>query len=186
MKKSLLLVALVAASLGAHAQTKKELVQKIIVAQQPAIEGLAKQIAERPALQLMQAAAPALQQLPADKRESAGKAIEADVRKFVDEAVPVLKDRAVKLAPTTLGASLEEKFSEDELKQLLVWLESPVNKKYQQLAPEIQSQFTQKVVADAGPQLDPKLQALQLKVRTTLGLPPPNAEAKPPAKAGSK
>ncbi len=104
MKKSLLLATLVVASLGAHAQTKKELVQKIIVAQQPAIEGLAKQIAERPALQLMQAAAPALQQLPADKREAAGKSIETDVRKFVEEAVPVLRERAVKLAPTTLGA----------------------------------------------------------------------------------
>lgn len=185
MKKSLLLATLVVASLGAHAQTKKELVQKIIVAQQPAIEGLAKQIAERPALQLMQAAAPALQQLPADKREAAGKSIETDVRKFVEEAVPVLRERAVKLAPTTLGASLEEKFSEDELKQLLAWLESPVNKKYQQVAPEIQSQFTQKVVTEAGPQLDPKLQALQQKVRATLGL-PPAGEAKPPAKAGSK
>ncbi len=53
------------------------------------------------------------------------------------------------------------------------------------MAPEIQSQFTQKVVTEAGPQLDPKLQALQQKVRATLGL-PPAGEAKPPAKAGSK
>lgn len=184
MKRTLLLAALVAASLGAHAQTKKELVQKILANQQPAIENIAKGIAERPALQMLQAAGNALQQVPADKREAAGKTIEADVRKFIDEAVPVLRDRAVKLAPSTLGASLEEKFSDDELKQLLAWLESPVNKKYQQLAPEIQNSFAQKVVTDIAPTLDPKLQALQQKVRTTLGLPAPAASA--PAKSPSK
>lgn len=187
MKKTLLVAALVVASVGAHAQSKKQLVDKILVAQQPAIENIAKSIAERPAVQMMQAAGSALQQLPADKREATGKQIEADVRKFVDEAVPVLRDRAMKLAPSTLGAQMEEKFSEDELKQLLAWLESPVNKKYQQVAPEIQNAFAQKLIVEAAPVLDPKLQALQSKVRSTLGLPAPTAapaaEAKPAGKA---
>ncbi|URI11417.1 DUF2059 domain-containing protein [Aquincola tertiaricarbonis] len=185
MKRTLLVAALVVASVGAHAQTKKQLVDKILAAQQPAIENVARSIAERPAVQMMQAAGSALQQLPADKREATGKQIEADVRKFVDEAVPVLRDRANKLAPSTLGAQLEEKFTDDELKQLLAWLESPVNKKYQQLMPEIQNGFTQKLIADAAPVLDPKLQALQNKVRSTLGIPQPAATdaSKPAGKA---
>ncbi|MEF7617230.1 DUF2059 domain-containing protein [Aquincola sp. MAHUQ-54] len=186
MKRTLLLAALVAASMGAHAQTKKELVQKIVAAQQPAIENIAKNIAERPALQLMQAAGSALQQLPTDKRELTGKQIEADLRKFVDEAVPLLRDRAMKLAPSVLGASFEEKFTEDELKQLLAWLESPVNKKYQQVAPEMQNAFAQKLIAEAAPLLDPKLQALQQKVRGTLGLPPPPAASAPSSKPSGK
>lgn len=181
MKKTLLMAALAVAAVGAHAQNKKQLVDKILVAQQPAIENIAKSIAERPALQMMQAAGNALQQLPADKREATGKQIEADVRKFVDEAVPVLRDRAMKLAPSTLGAQMEEKFTEDELKALLAWLESPVNKKYQQVAPEIQNAFAQKLIVEAAPALDPKLQALQSKVRSTLGISAPAAEASRPA-----
>jgi hypothetical protein len=183
MKRTLIVAALVAASFGAHAQTKKELVQKILVAQQAGIEAVARGIVERPAMQLMQAAGNALQtQVPADKREAAGKSIEADVKKFVEESVLVLRDRAVKLAPSVLGPIMEEKFTDDELKQLLAWLESPVNKKYLTVAPEMQNTFAQKLIAEASPLLDPKLQALQQKVRSTLGV---TATAPAPAKPAS-
>lgn len=170
---------------------KKELVQRLLVLQQPGIESVARNIVERPAGQLMQAAGQALQtQVAPDKREAAGRSIEADVKKFVEEAVPVLRERAVKLAPTVIGPVLEEKFSEDELKQLIAWLDSPVNKKYQQVAPELQNVFSQKLIAEAGPLLDAKLQALQERVRTTLGPVATKGEngkpAPKPAKAASK
>jgi hypothetical protein len=165
-------VALLACATVAHAQStpaKKELVNKLLAVQSQAIESVARSILERPAVQLMQGAAQALQtQVPPDKREAAGRSIETDVKKFVDDATPVVKDRALKLAPTVLGPALEEKFSEDELKQLIAWFESPINKKYQQLGPEMQNNFAQKLIADISPLLDPKLQALQQQVRTTL------------------
>ena len=107
-----------------------------------------------------------------------------------------MRERALKLAPSTLGAALEEKFTEDELKQLIAWFESPVNKKFQQASGEMQSNFMQKLVAEARPLLEPKLQALEQKVRAALGAPAagapadgaaaPKAAAKPPAKAASK
>ena len=168
-------VALLACATLAHAQptpaspAKKELVAKLLALQAPGIEAVARSIVERPAVQLMQAAGQALQgQVAPDKREAVGKSIEADVKKFVEESTPVVKERAVKLAPTVLGPSLEEKFTEDELKQLIAWFESPINKKYQQLGPEMQNNFAQKLIADISPLLDPKLQALQQQVRTTL------------------
>lgn len=172
--KKLLVAALCAAAAMSYAQStsKKDLVQKVILLQQPQIEGISRSIVERPAAQMMQAAGQALQtQVPPEKREAVGKAIEADVRKYVEEATPLLRDRALKLAPSTLGATLEEKLSEDELKQLIAWLESPVNKKFQQLVPEMQNNFGQKLLAEAAPLLDPKLQALQQKVRASLGIP---------------
>lgn len=172
MKKSLLLAALIAATPWALAQStpaKKELVQKLLASQQPSLEGLARGLVEQPAGQLMQAAAQALQaQVAPERREAAGKAIESDVRKYVDESLPVVRERAIKLAPLTIGTAFEEKFSEDELKQLLVWFESPLNKKYQQLAPEIQNSFVQRLVAESRPTIDPKLQALEQSVRSTL------------------
>jgi uncharacterized protein len=177
MKKLLILavaMAAVAAGPAAQAQNaKKELVQKLLQLQQPGLEGMARELAGRPAMQLMQAANNVLQtQVPADKREALGKSIEAELKKYVDEATPVVRDRAIKLAPSTYGTALEEKFSEDELKQLIAWFESPVNRKFQQLGPEMQNSFVQKLVAETAPVLDPKLQALQQKLRTSLGLPP--------------
>jgi len=126
------MAALLALATIAHAQTtpaKKELVAKVLVLQQPLVESMAREVVERPALQIMQAAGNALRgQVAPDKREALGKSIETDVRKFVDESVPVLRERAIKIAPTTIGATLEEKFSDDELKQLIAWYESPVYK----------------------------------------------------------
>jgi uncharacterized protein len=204
MLKTIALAALCVAALPVVAQTsaspaKKELVQKLLLLQQPGIESVARGIVERPAMQLMQAAGQALQtQVPPDKREATGRSIETDVKKFVEDAVPLLRERAVKLAPTVIGPVMEEKLTEDELKQLIGWLESPVNKKYQQIAPELQDSFSQKLIAEAGPLLDSKLQALQQKVRGTLesvastgggaGKPAskPASSAPKPAKAASK
>lgn len=179
MKKLWCAVAVAAATavMPVHAQSKKELVQKILAQQQPGIEALARDIARDTASRVMQAAAAGLQGVPADKRESAGKAIEADVKKFYDETDTLLRDRAVKLGPSTIGATLEEKFTEDELKQLLAWFESPVNKKYQQLGPEMQSGLAQKLVADTKPAIEPKLKTLEQSIRKQLGVPPSAASA---------
>jgi len=166
--KRMMIVALCAVATLAHAQTKKELVQKVLQLQQPMIENISRSVVERPAAQLMQSAAQALQtQVPPERRDAVAKSIETDVRKYVEEATPLLRERALKLAPSTLGVGLEEKFSEAELKQLIAWLESPVNKKFQQVGPEMQNNFVQKLAVEAAPLLDPKLQALQQKLRTT-------------------
>lgn len=182
--RALVLLALTCSAALAQAQTsatlpttpssagKKELVQKVLLLQQPGLEAVARGLVEQPAAQMMQAAGQAIQtSVPADKREAVAKTIEADVKKYVDEALPLVRDRALKAAPSTVGATLEEKFSEDELKQLIAWLESPVNKKYQGLGTEMQKGFVQKVVADSRPLIEPKIQALEQKVRASLGVP---------------
>jgi hypothetical protein len=113
----------------------------------------------------------------------------------LDEATPFLRDRALKLAPSTVGPVLEEKFSEDELKQVIAWFESPVKKKYESFGPDLQSALVQKLLAEGGPVLDPKLTALQQKIGNTLrsagaelskGQPAKAPASKPPAKAASK
>lgn len=179
MKQVIAAMALVAGATLAHAQStpaKKELAQKLVQVQTPSIENIARQIVERPAAQLMQQASTVLQtQMAPEKREAAARSIEADIKKYVDETAPMVRERAVKLAPSTYGASLEEKFTEDELKQLIAWFDSPLNKKLQQAGPEMLNSFGQKLVADAGPMIEPRLQALQQKMRTTLGMPAPAA-----------
>lgn len=187
-------VALLALAGLAHAETsaaKKELVAKVLQLQQPAIEMAARALAERPAAMLMQQAGLALQtRVAAEKREAIGKEIQADVKKYVEEAVPLVRERAVKLAPSTIGVMLEEKFSEEELKQLIAIIESPVNRKFTQMSGEMQKSLVDKLVADTQSAMDPKIKALEQVIVKRLGLPAPTAAAgkvtNPPAKAPVK
>jgi hypothetical protein len=194
--KRLIVAALFTSAAWAQAQTaatpatpaspaKKELVQKFLTQQQPGIESVARGLVERPVAQMAQEVRGALQQMPADKREAAVKEIDADIKKYIDEAVPIVRDRAVKLAPSTIGTMMEEKFTEDELKQLIAWFDSPVNKKYGQISAEMQGNFTQKLVTEMAPTIDPKMQALVAKVRASLGVPPAAKAGSAPAKAAA-
>ncbi|MDZ7856607.1 DUF2059 domain-containing protein [Sphaerotilus sp.] len=164
--------------------TKKELVAKVVQLQQGGVEGIARSLVEQPAMALMQQAGQVLQtRIAPEKREEMAKAIQADIRKYVEETNPLLRDKALKLAPSVMGPLLEEKFTEDELKQLVGWLESPVVRRYQQLTPEIQKGLSEKLVAETRSLVEPKLQALDRSVSGRLGLPPPPAKgASAPAK----
>ena len=161
---------------------KKALVAKVLLLQQPGIEAMARTMVEQPALQLMQQAGQALQQrVPAEQREAVGREIQADLRKYVDETTPLVRDRAIKLAPTTIGAILEQKMTEEELKQVVQILESPANKKFQSLSGDMQRAIAEKLVADTQPLVQPKLQAVQQSIGKRLGL-TPNAAASAPGK----
>src|SRR5688572_507488 len=130
MWKMIVIAAALAASGVVHAQTKKELAQKVVQIQQPGIENIGRSLAAQTSSQVLQAAGQALSRVPQAKREATAKEIQADVRAFHNEIEPVLRERATQLAPSAIGGLLEERFTEDELKQLVAWLESPVSKKY--------------------------------------------------------
>jgi hypothetical protein len=155
-------------SLSAHAD-KKELVQKILSAQQSALDDMARGVAEQPARQLAGGARQVMAQgVPEDKREATAKQVDAEIKKYLDAATPIVRASAAKLSQSAVAPMMEEKFTEDELKQLAQMLDSPVLKKYQTLLPEMSNTLLEKVVADARPQVTPKLQALETSVRKIL------------------
>lgn len=172
---------------GNEGLSKKELVAKIIKLQQPVIEGVAQNIIEQPAAQLLQQAGLALQaRVPADKREEIGKGIQADVKKYLDEAAPPAKERAMRLAPSTVGVVLEEKFSEEELRQLIAILESPVNRRLQELGGDMQRALSEKLITESRPEVEPRVRALQQNLAKRLGADAPvNPSAAKPATPGS-
>lgn len=202
LKKSLSPLILLLALAGAQAQTpaapaasaapaattaKKELAARIIRLQQPAVEGLARSLVEQPAADLMERAALALpQRVAPDKRESTARDIQADVKKFVDETGPLVRERAIKIAPLSAGALLEEKFTEDELRQVVAVLESPAFVKFQQIGPEMKNVLIEKLLADTRGTVEPKLRALEQSVVKRLGLDQPAAAPAKPAKPAAK
>ena len=188
MRRTLIAAALLAASAAVFAQAasapsspaKKELVAKVLRLQQQAIEGTAQELVEQPVGRMLQQAGVVLAtRVPQEKREEVGKAVQADAKKFVDEMAPMVRQRAVALGPTTIGPLLEERFNEDELKQLATWLESPVVRRYQQLLPDMEKALGEKLLAETRSAIEPKLQTLQQSVGQRLN------QAAAPADAAS-
>ena len=98
--KRILAAALIGVASLAHAQSasapvspaKKALVDKLLQLQQPGIEVFARNLLQMPAMRMMQEAGLALQrQVAPDKREAVGKQIEAEMKKFMDESVPLVR-----------------------------------------------------------------------------------------------
>lgn len=194
-KKSILILALaVGGATAVHAQStpaKKELAGRILKLQQPSIEAMARALVEQPALELLNNAAGAMpNRVAKDKQEAVAKEIQGDVQKYLADTVPLVQARAVKLGPTSIGTLLEEKLTEDELKQVVAILESPAFAKFQRLGDDMQKVLVDKLVADTRTTVEPKVRALEQTVAKRLGVtsaPPAAAAAsRPPAKPASK
>ena len=174
-------------ALAQPSPSKKVLIDKIVALQQQGMaESMAATIVQQPLPQLMQAGRAALQQVPAEKREATAKAMDAELKRFVDENLPYLKDKISKAVPTTASALLDERFNEDELKQVLAWAESPVSQKFGLASLELQKAVGQKVMTEIGPTLEGRLKALQGNLAKQLGLQPPPASTPKPAASATK
>jgi hypothetical protein len=186
-QKSLLILAIATACVTAQAQStpaKKEYVARILKVQQGGIENMARTLAQEPLGPLLDAAGAALQtRVAADKRDAVAKEIQNDARKYAEETTALVRERAVRLAPTTVGPLLEEKFTEDELKQLVVILESPVLAKFNAAGNDIQRALIEKVVADTRGTVEPKIRALEETIAKRLGVPLAGASGGPAAPA---
>jgi len=165
---------------------KKALVARLLAVQMPGIEGTARQVAEQPAAQMLQQAGNALQRLPADKREALWRDIQGDARKYAEEAGTLAKERANKLSPSTIGAALEERFTEEELKQLVTLLESPAYKKLAGMGAELNRGLLEKLVPELRPTLEPKLKALEQSIVKRLEAAAAASNATAPAPGASR
>jgi hypothetical protein len=182
-KFALVAVALAGSSM-AMAQDKSAMVKQFLDLQRPGIEALARGLVEQSSAPIAQAGSQYLQtQVPAEKREAAAKAADAELKKYFDDAYPLVRDKAVALAPDALGPILRDNFSEEELRQLLAWINSPLSKKYQELNPKMQTALTEKLVAETRSSIEPKMRTLDANVAKALGAP---TEGAPAAKSAPK
>jgi len=152
----------------AHAD-KKSLIQKAVAAQQGSLDELARSLVEQPARQMGALTRQVVgQAVPADKQEATFKQVDAELKKYVDGALPLAKASANKAGKVVLTDMLDKQFSEPELTELVNILESKVLKKYQGMMPELTNALTEKVATDARPAITPKVQAAEAAVKKIL------------------
>ena len=139
---------------------KKQLIDKILKVQQPNIELLARSFAEGPAAQMGQQANLLLRRLPPEQREIVGKGMQSDLEKYLAETVPLVRERSIALAPSSIGKVLDEKFSEAELRQVIALLESPIYRKFSEQSSAMQRALQEKLVTEVRSTVEPKLKNL--------------------------
>ena len=139
--------------------TKAQLIDHLLTLWHP--EDVVVVMVQRPAVDAVQQARIALQgRVTAERRDATLKDIAVDVQKYIDEATPIARDTARKQLATSVIPMLASQFSEEELKQIIAILESPVKKKFESLIPQMERALGQKVAAESREAIDPKMQAL--------------------------
>jgi hypothetical protein len=148
---------------------KKALIQKMLQLQQPAIEGVARTLVGQPIAPLMQQVTGFIEaRVPADKREAVAKDLQGDFKRYGESTTLAVRDRAMALAPSTIGEVMDQRFTEDDLRELVAWLESPVARKYQAALPDFQRALVDRLVADTRPTVEPRLKELNATVTRKL------------------
>ncbi|WP_342113936.1 DUF2059 domain-containing protein [Pseudoduganella sp. OTU4001] len=167
MRKIAIVIAALAIGGTAQASTvppaKQELVNRVLQLWHP--ETIGESMLQAPVGDAVQQARAVLQgRVSPEKRDAALKDIVGDARKFMDDNKPLAQASAQKLVGTTVAPLLAERFSEDELRQIIAILESPVKKKFESMVPELQKKLGESVAADTRAVMDPKLQELQQRI----------------------
>lgn len=162
-------IMIAALALGGTAQAaatqpgKQELVNRVLQLWHP--ETIGDSMLQAPVADAVQQARVMLQgRAVPEKRDAAMKEIVADARQFLEDNKGVTHASAQKLVNTTVAPMLAERFTEEELRQIIAILESPVKKKFEALVPELQKKLGEGVAADTRPVIDPKLQELQQRI----------------------
>ena len=150
---------------------KQELLTRVLQLWQ--VDILAQSMLQDPVTSAVGQARAVIQgRVPTERRDATMREVAADAQKFLDENSPVVRASAKKLIPTTVAPMLAEKFTEDELRQIIAILESPVKKKFEELVPEMQKTLGEKVAADSRKAIDPKLddfrQRISARLRTAI------------------
>jgi hypothetical protein len=146
---------------------KQELVQRVLQLWQ--VDVLAQSMLQEPVTDAVgQARAVIHGRVPAERRDAAMRDVANEAKKFLDENSPLVRSNAQKLIPTTVAPILAEKFTEDELRQIITILESPVKKKFEELMPEMQKALGEKLAKETRPTIDPKLDDFRQRISARL------------------
>lgn len=155
MKKLLLSLAFASLvfSLAAQAQTadsKLEWATKAVALQQgPELDRLIGQLAESSSQELVENWGNKLRaQVSKAQFDTSAESLNAELKKYNDDVSKIIKNKVNKASTDSLIPAYMERFSQDELKQLVAYFESPVVKKYQAAAPALGNIFVNQLIME--------------------------------------
>jgi len=169
------------AAAAAVSPTKKELVAKVLQLQQSGYDAFAAQLVLGPAAQMQQQLRGLVQRAPAERREALARELEGELIKYADEVTPIAREAVRRLLPSTVGPILEQRMTDEELRQVIAVLESPAHRKFLSLGNDMQGALAERLVTETRAQVQPKVQALEQAVTRRLSAAAPPAAGAAPA-----
>jgi uncharacterized protein len=174
-----------AAALAQGADPKVDLATKVVALQQgPELDRLVQQLSSGATQELIASWGPKLEaSVPKAKQQKASEDLNVELKKYSEDANKLIGKQVSKVSADTLVPAYVEKFSLEELKQLVAFFESPAIKKYQSTAPELGNIFVQKLIEAS--RTDVMARAKQFDdaaVKIVGSAPAPAAPGKAPAK----
>jgi uncharacterized protein len=172
-------------ALAQTADAKMELATKVVALQQgPELDRLVQQLSGGATQELIASWGPKLEaSVPKAKQQKASEDLNVELKKYSEDANKLIGKQVSKVSAETLVPAYAEKFTLEELKQLVAFFESPAIKKYQSTAPELGNIFVQKLIEAS--RTDVMARAKQFDdaaVKIVGSSPAPAAPGKAPAK----
>ncbi|NQW93511.1 MAG: DUF2059 domain-containing protein, partial [Polaromonas sp.] len=121
----------------------------VALQQGPELERLIGQLAESSSQDLVQSWGVKLRaDVPRAQIEKAAENLNVELKKYNDDVSKIIKNKVNKASADSLIPVYMERFSLDELKQLVAFFESPAVKKYQLAAPELGNVFVNQLIME--------------------------------------
>ncbi len=178
-------LALSTTTYGQTADSKTEWATKVVALQQgPEQDRLVNQLAGVATQELINKWGPHIQSsVPKAKQQKASEDLNAELRKYSEEARQILGKQVTKVGNEALVPAYVEKFTLEELQQIAAFFESPAIRKYQSIAPELGNLLVQKLVEASRPEVLARSKQFDDAALKIVGSAPaaPGAQ-KPPAK----
>ena len=161
---ALFLAAACAISTGASAQSaqsaqsnaKHDLAVRLAHIQQKANGGsMAEQITDSAVQPLLATWSQRLDEtVPPARQQEVRDKLSAELKKFTDTMQSAINEQVDKTAETTLVPIFMDKLTEDEMKTIIAYLESPVSAKFQAMGPDASDAWAKRVIDATKPTWD--------------------------------
>lgn len=151
---------LIAPAAWAQDAAKKELATRIVNLQKAQdMDALIAQLAATANKAVVNTWLPKLDKLPAARQKAAAEQLDAELKKFNDDNVRTIKTKNERISVDVLVPAYADRFSTEELRQLVTFLESPVIKKYYAANPQLANLLAQKLVEATRADVEARIKA---------------------------
>ena len=146
------------------AAARKELATRIVNLQKASdMDALIAQLASSASQTVVSTWLPKLDQLPRSKQRTAADQLDAELKKFNQDNVRLIKSRNERISLDVLVPAYAERFTTDELRQLVAFMESPVIKKYYAANPQMANMLAQKLVEATRKDVETRIKAFDAR-----------------------
>lgn len=152
-----------------NANTRKLAMRLVELQKQQNTNVLALDLADTANRAVVDAWRPRLERLPKAQQQRASSQLNAELKKFNDDNMRLLKRKSSTLSQQVLVPAYATRFNAQELRQIIAFLESPAIKKYFTANPQIADLLAQKLLESSRADIEKRINAFDVRAARIVG-----------------